>query len=91
MRFLADMGISPQTVKFLQQLGHPATHRQQESLERLNDAQTLAKACHEGSILLTRDLGFGDLSAAGAAYWPSVIIFRFRYMRPDKEEKLLLP
>jgi predicted nuclease of predicted toxin-antitoxin system len=43
MRFLADMGISPRTVVFLQGLGHDATHLHDEGLDRLQDPAILAK------------------------------------------------
>lgn len=78
------MGISPQTVKFLQELGHQATHLQQEGLSRLDDTQVLAKACSEGRILITHDLDFGDLLAASVAPFPSVIILRLRNMSPHQ-------
>jgi predicted nuclease of predicted toxin-antitoxin system len=84
MKFLADMGISPQTVSYLQNLGHQATHLHQEGLERLSDPEILQKARLEGSILLTHDLDFGDLLAASEARLPSVIIFRLRNMRPQR-------
>jgi predicted nuclease of predicted toxin-antitoxin system len=84
MKFLADMGISPKTVKFLQNLGYQAAHLHQEGLERLSDSDIVQKARLDGSILLTHDLDFGDLSAASEAELPSVIIFRLRNMRPER-------
>jgi predicted nuclease of predicted toxin-antitoxin system len=83
MKFLADMGISPKTVDFLQNLGHQAVHLHQEGLDRLSDAEILEKARLNGSILLTHDLDFGDLLAASEANLPSVMIFRWRNMRPE--------
>ena len=67
MKFLADMGISPKIVGFLQQLGHQAVHLQQQGLHRLKDSQILEKARNEECILLTHDLDFGDLLAASGA------------------------
>ena len=83
MNFLADMGISPKTVEFLQHLGHQVVHLQQQGLHRLKDHQILEKAREEGCILLTHDLDFGDLLAASGADLPSVVIFRPRNMRPE--------
>ena len=83
MKFLADMGISPTTVDFLHRHGHQATHLQQQGLQRLKDFQILEKARKEGYILLTNDLDFGDLLAAGGSILPSVVIFRLRNMRPE--------
>ncbi len=90
MRFLADMGISPKVVDFLQHLGHPAAHLHQQGLQRLKDSQILEKARKEGCVVLTHDLDFGDLLAASGADLPSVIIFRLRNMRPETVNRYLL-
>lgn len=80
MKFLADMGISPKTVALLRGLGHDATHLQEQGLEWLPDSTILTKARQEERILLTHDLGFGELAAASGARLPSTIIFRLRNM-----------
>ena len=90
MKFLADMGISPRIVDFLQQLGHQAVHLQQQGLHKLKDPQILEKARNEERILLTHDLDFGDLLAASGAGLPSVVIFRLRNMRPEHVNRYLL-
>ena len=90
MKFLLDMGITPNAVAFLQRLGHQAVHLQQQALHRLRDAEILEKARVEGSVLLTHDLDFGDLLAASGASLPSVVIFRLRNMRPEQVNRHLL-
>ena len=90
MKFLADMGISPKIVGFLQHLGHQAVHLQQQGLYRLKDSQILEKARKEKCILLAHDLDFGDLLAASGARLPSVVIFRLRNMRPEHVDHYLL-
>jgi len=90
MRFLADMGISPKIVDYLQHLGHQAVHLQQQRLHRLKDSEILEKAQKEESIVLTHDLDFADLLAASRADLPSVVIFRLRNMRPEHVERYLL-
>ena len=84
MKFLADMGISPKTVAFLQAFGHDAVHLADQGLERLPDHDILEKARQEERILLVHDLGFGELVAASGTTLPSVITFRFRNMHPDR-------
>lgn len=84
MKFLIDMGISPKTAGFLKNIGYQALHLQEEGLGRLSDFQILEKALQDGRILLTHDLDFGDLLAAGGAGLPSVILFRLRNMHPDR-------
>ncbi len=83
MKFLADMGISPITVQFLRELGHDASHLHEQGLRRMEDADILVKARDEGRIVLTADLGFGDLLAASREVLPSVVSFRLGDMRPD--------
>jgi len=89
MRFLADMGISPQSVVFLQGLGHDAVHLHTGGLDRLGDSSVLDKAREEGRILLTHDLDFGELVAASGARLPSIVVFRLRNMRPDRVNRHL--
>lgn len=77
------MGISPGTVAMLRAEGHDAVHLQEHALERLTDPVILAKAAREERILLTHDLGFGQLMASSGARLPAVIIFRLHNMRPE--------
>jgi predicted nuclease of predicted toxin-antitoxin system len=64
VKFLADMGISPTTVAFLQALGHDAAPLADQGLERLPDSGIVEKARQEERILLVHDLGFGELAVA---------------------------
>jgi len=80
MRFVADMGISPQTVKFLNESSHNAIHLHEQSLDRMSDPEILDKARKEARIVLAHDLDFGELMAASKALLPSIIIFRLRNM-----------
>jgi predicted nuclease of predicted toxin-antitoxin system len=84
MKFLADMGISPVTVLFLQDQGYDTVHLHALGLDRLPDPGILEKARLENRIILTHDLDFGELMAAGGAHLPSVIIFRLRNMSPQR-------
>ena len=84
MKFLADMGISPETVRFLNRLGHDAMHLHDQGLDRLPDSDILEKARREQRVLLTHDQDFGELVAASGARLPSVVIFRLRNMRPER-------
>ena len=89
MKFLADMGISPKTVAFLQSLGYDASHLHDQGLHRLQDPAILEKAKNEGWVLLTHDLDFGELIAASGASLPSIVIFRLRNMRPERVNRHL--
>lgn len=89
MRFLADMGISPGTVQYLRQMGHDASHLTEGRRQRLEDSDILVLASQESRILLTHDLGFGDLLAASGQNLPGVVIFRLKDMRPDNVNRHL--
>jgi predicted nuclease of predicted toxin-antitoxin system len=84
MRFLADMGISPSVVVFLREGGHDAVHLVERALDTMQDPDILQLARDEKRILLTHDLDFSDLVAAGQAETPSVVVFRMRDMRPER-------
>jgi len=83
MRFLADVGVSISTVSALRNAGHDVVHLREENLHRLPDDAILEKAKKEGRIVVTFDLDFGDLLAAGGHSLPSVIIFRLHNQTPS--------
>lgn len=82
MKFLADMGVSMTTVDLLRQAGEAVVHLRDEGLHRLPDDEILEKARREQRVVLTFDLDFGDLLAAGGNATPSVILFRMRNQTP---------
>ena len=90
MRLLADMGISPQTVEYLREMGYEAVHLRDEGLQTLEDPKILEKARDEDRILLAHDLDFSDLMAASGERLPSVIIFRLQSMKPDNVNRHLV-
>ena len=82
MKFLADMGISPQSITFLRRLGFDAVHLHELGLDRSSDKEIVVKAQNEVYVVLTHDLGFSELLALSGAKLPSVVIFRLQNMRP---------
>ena len=89
MRFLADAGVSPQTVEFLKQLGHEAVHVRTLGLQRAPDAELVERARADASVVLTFDLDFGEILALGILDKPSVIIFRLADERADSVNQSL--
>jgi predicted nuclease of predicted toxin-antitoxin system len=82
MRFLADAGVSPQTVQFLQQLGHEAIHVRTLGLQRASDSELVDRARTDSRVVITFDLDFGEILALGILDKPSVILFRLADERP---------
>ena len=63
MRFLADAGVSPDTVAFLTRLGHDAIHVRALDMHRAQDRELVDYARSEGRVIVTFDLDFGDILA----------------------------
>jgi predicted nuclease of predicted toxin-antitoxin system len=53
-----------------------------KGLQRLPDDEILHKANQEQRVVLTFDLDFGELLAAGGRMTPSVVLFRMRNQTP---------
>jgi predicted nuclease of predicted toxin-antitoxin system len=83
MKFLLDMGISPETGSFLTGLGYEAVHLHEKGLDTLPDPSILEMAREEGHVILTHDLDFPELVAASGARLPTVVVFRLRNMKPE--------
>ena len=81
MRFLADAGVSPDTVAFLTRLGHDALHVYALDMHRAQDRELVDYARSETRII-TFDLDLGDLLALGVLDRPSVILLRLSDERP---------
>jgi predicted nuclease of predicted toxin-antitoxin system len=90
MRFLGDMGVSRTTTEELRRRGHDVIHLSEEKLHRLPDEEILRLARRDRRVILTFDLDFGDLLAAGAFSLPSVIIFRLQDQTPASVTPKLL-
>jgi predicted nuclease of predicted toxin-antitoxin system len=90
MRFLADVGTSRSTAAELRLREHDVIHLSEEKLHRLPDEEILRLARQERRVILTFDLDFGDLLAAGAFSLPSVIIFRLQDQTPASVTPKLL-
>ena len=82
MRFLADMGISMATVEALRDAGDDAVHLREQGLHTMPDDQIVGKAIAEQRVILTCDLDFAELLAAGGGTVPSVVLFRMRNQTP---------
>ena len=65
MRFPADMGVSLRVVEWLRSSGHDAIHLRDEGLQKLPNGEIFRKAIREQRVVLTFDLDFGEIVAAG--------------------------
>ncbi len=76
MRFLADMGVSYRTIKWLRDAGHDVVHLRDQGLHRLPNGEIFGKAISEGRIILTFDLDFGEIVALARGQRVGVVLFR---------------
>jgi predicted nuclease of predicted toxin-antitoxin system len=76
LRILADMGVSMRVVGRLRALGHDVIHLREQGLHRLPNGEIFARARSEGRIVLTFDLGFGEIVALSGGETVSVVLLR---------------
>lgn len=83
MRFLADMGVAVRVVQWLRDKGHDVTHLTDEGLQRLPNGEIFDKGIAENRVILTFDLGFGEIAAFSKGHRVSIIVFRLHNTRSD--------
>lgn len=89
MKFLADMPVSPKTVEKLCEKGYDAVHLFSLGMKKADDEEVVEFAKQENRIILTMDLGFGEILAHSKEQRPGVIIFRVSHSTPTKVNSLL--
>lgn len=89
MKFIADMGISQTTVKWLREQGFDAIHVRDINMHRASDAAIVKKAIEEDRVVLPCDLDFGDIISASGESSPSVIILRLTNETSENVNKRL--
>jgi len=77
------MGVSADTVAALRGSGHDVVHVRDIGFHERLDSDILAEARAQGRVVVTFDLDFGDLLAAGGESLPSVILVRTHNQRPE--------
>jgi predicted nuclease of predicted toxin-antitoxin system len=77
MRFPIDANLSPRVAAWLRSRGHDAVHVFDLAMAAARDEQILARAAEEDRVLLTSDLGFGEIRARALGS-SCVLILRLR-------------
>lgn len=76
MRFKVDENLPPEASTFLGEQGHDAVTVWDEQLRGAKDPR-LAQECRaEQRVLLTFDLGFGDIRRYAPHEWPGFVVLR---------------
>jgi predicted nuclease of predicted toxin-antitoxin system len=81
MRILADMHISPVTVRFLQGLGHEAVRINEVMTLNASDREIVERAGSSERVILTQDLDFSEIIALSGKMKPSLISLRLSSSR----------
>ena len=89
MKFIADIHISPQTVKSLSEEGYKIKRVTEFLKPNAKDEQILDLALKEKSTIITQDLDFGALLAKRGVNKPSVITLRVNIAKPAKITEIL--
>lgn len=89
MKFLIDMALSPKTVGFLNSIGHEAVRVDSVGMARAKDSEIIEYAIKHNMILITSDLGVGQILVFTMSERPSVIILRLKNPSPDHVNSVL--
>ncbi|HEY3398360.1 MAG TPA: DUF5615 family PIN-like protein [Armatimonadota bacterium] len=79
MRFKVDNNLSTEVVDLLRSLGHDAERAHEEGLSSAPDDRLLAAAVAEGRVLITLDVGFGDIRVYPPSTTAGIIVLRPPY------------
>jgi len=76
MKFVVDMNLTPQWVKFLSVLGYDAVHWSSVGRHDVQDGDIIEWARKNDCVILTSDLDFGTIIAMAGSRKPSVVQLR---------------
>jgi predicted nuclease of predicted toxin-antitoxin system len=89
MRLLADLHVSPKTVKFLRDLGHDVVRVNEILSGTASDHAIVARAEADRRAILTQDLDFSAIIALTGKTAPSVITLRLFSSRIEYVNSIL--
>jgi len=90
VKLLLDMNLPPSLTMALRSAGFAAVHWSEVGDHRATDATVLKWAHDNQHVVVTHDLDFAALLAAGGQTAPSVIQLRTRDLRPTEYAPLLI-
>jgi predicted nuclease of predicted toxin-antitoxin system len=90
MKFLLDVGISPQLGQLIEGRGHSFRYLPVYFSSKTSDHEILNIAAEAGEVIITHDLDFGKLLAFSGQNQPSVILFRIHHISAQIFYELIL-
>jgi len=89
LKFIADIHISPFTVKALQNKGYDVVRITDKLPATSPDKEIIKLAYQEKAVIITQDLDFSAIIAQSGLNGPSVISLRVDNAKPDRVSKIL--
>jgi len=89
VRLLADVHLSPETVRFLRQLGYDAVRVTERLPSSASDEEIISLAAAETRCVITQDLDFSALMALSGRTAPSIITLRLASSRVEYVNAIL--
>ena len=90
MRILADVHISPRTVKYLRSLGHDTVRVSDALAPSAADYEIVAEAIRDRRFILTQDLDFSAIVALSGRTVPSGVYFYRLQTRDFSDSKRMV-
>jgi predicted nuclease of predicted toxin-antitoxin system len=89
-KFIADIHISPLTVKDLQKKGYDIIRVTDKLTATSLDKEIIQLAYQEKAVIITQDLDFSAIIAQSGLNGPSVILLRVTNAKPDIITRILI-
>ncbi|MBI5408870.1 MAG: DUF5615 family PIN-like protein [Nitrospirae bacterium] len=89
LKFIADIHISPLTVKELQKSGYDIVRVTDKLPATASDGEIIQLAYKEQAVIVTQDLDFSAIVAQSGLNGPSVVSLRVSNARPDMITRIL--
>lgn len=90
LKFIADIHISPLTVKALQNKGYDVVRITDKLPATASDKEIIQLAHQEKAVIITQDLDFSAIIAQSGLNGPSVVSLRVANAKPDIVARLLI-
>ena len=89
MRILADLHISPVTIRYLHSLGHDIIRTDALLPPNAPDEDIVGVAIKENRVILTQDMDFGAILASSHRDTPSLISIRLAFPTVERVNSVL--
>ena len=90
LKFIADIHISPLTVRALQNKGYDVVRITDKLPATASDKEIIQLAHQEKAVIITQDLDFSAIIAQGGLEGPSVVSLRVANAKPDIITRILI-